>query len=82
MQENARKMQTTVNLPCSGYNTDKRNILMYLYGIYKGVYELRGKNSACYCRKTNILDFDDDDDKRGWAKQHEGSTSWPILFRD
>ena len=31
-------------------------------GVYKGVHELRGSNSACFSCQTNILDFDDDDD--------------------
>ena len=53
-----QKLQVIVNLPCLGYNIGKRNILLSTFiGFYKGDHELRsrGRNSACYSRKTNIL---------------------------
>ena len=32
-------------------------------GVYEGVHELRGSNSACYSCITSVLDFDDDRDR-------------------
>ena len=36
---------------------------MHIYWFQQRSYELRGRNSAYYSHKTNILDFDDGDDR-------------------
>lgn len=52
------KLQVIVNFTRLGCNAVKRNILMNIYWcLEERVHELRGRNSACYSRKTIIFDF-------------------------
>ena len=52
------KLQVIVNFTRLGCNAVKRNILMNIYWcLEEKVHELRGRNSACYSRKTIIFDF-------------------------
>ena len=52
-----KKLQVIANLPCLGFNTGKRNMLLHIYWC---LHELRGSNATCYSNKINILDSDYD----------------------
>ena len=45
-------------------------------GVYKGVHELRGSNSAYFSCQSNILDFDDNDDDNDRGRDSNTSKAW------
>ena len=73
-----KEFQVTVKLPCLGYDTDKKNILMHLLVSLNGIHKLRGSNLACHSYKTNILGFDDGD--RGVGHRHTNKARPSLIF--